>query len=153
MSGRIFQLARSSGGVPKLGIHEARVHVEGLEGDGHTHRKIHGGPDRALCLYSLELIEKLQAEGHPIFPGSAGENVTIAGLEWSTLSAGTRLLLGPDVVAELTREADPCKTIAGSFAGRDFKRLEATGEMRWYCRIRAPGLLRVGQAVDVLPKP
>ena len=37
----------------------------------------HGGPERALCLFSLERILELQAEGHPIFPGAAGENITI----------------------------------------------------------------------------
>ena len=105
---RIFQLSTSRGGVPKLAVREARVTTLGLEGDGHAHPKIHGGPERALCLYSLEVIAALQAEGHPIFPGSTGENVTITGLPGTSLAAGVRLALGAEVIVELTRIASPC---------------------------------------------
>jgi len=77
MEGRIFQLNISPGGVPKLPLREAMVGELGLEGDGHSFPDIHGGPERALCLFSLERILELQAEGHPIFPGAAGENITI----------------------------------------------------------------------------
>jgi MOSC domain-containing protein YiiM len=149
VSARIFQLARSSGGVPKHGVSSARVTELGLEGDEVKHTNIHGGPDRALCLYSLELIEKLQSEGHPIFPGSTGENVTIGGLDWSLLHTGTRLRLGDSVLVELTKTADPCKTIKASFAGGTFSRLRVDGEMRWYCKVLQAGVLRVGQPVEV----
>jgi MOSC domain-containing protein YiiM len=146
-AGRIVQLARSDGGVPKLAITEAHAGKLGLEGDRQIHTKHHGGPDRALCLFSLEVIEALQAEGHPICPGSTGENVTIAGLDWAALTAGTRIALGDEVIVELTKEADPCKQIAASFAGRKFHRLEVPGQMRWYCRVLKPGLLRVDMPV------
>ncbi len=85
MNGRIFQLNTSAGGVPKLAIREGLVNEWGLMGDDHRFPDIHGGPERALCLFSLERILELQAEGHPIFPGSVGENVTISGLEWEKL--------------------------------------------------------------------
>jgi MOSC domain-containing protein YiiM len=149
MAGRIFQLSRSGGGVPKHSVPEADVGELGLAGDHQKHTKIHGGPERALCLFSLELIEKLQAEGHPIYPGSTGENVTISGLAWNELAAGTRLQLG-DVIVELTRTADPCKNIGASFVGGRFQRLEQPGEMRWYCRVVQGGRLRVAMPVRVL---
>jgi MOSC domain-containing protein YiiM len=144
---RIFQLSRSAGGVPKLAVREARATVLGLDGDGHAHPKIHGGPDRALCLYSLEAILALQAEGHPIFPGSVGENVTITGYPWTALRPGARLHLGDEVVVELTRIAAPCKQIIESFADRDSKRLAEPAIGRWYARVLREGLLRVGQPV------
>lgn len=144
---RIFQLSRSAGGVPKLAVREARATVLGLDGDGHAHPKIHGGPERALCLYSLEAILALQAEGHPIFPGSTGENVTITGFAWTTLAAGTRLHLGEDVVVELTRIASPCKQIVESFSDRNSKRLADPAIGRWYARVLREGVLRVGQPV------
>jgi MOSC domain-containing protein YiiM len=144
---RIFQLSRSAGGVPKLGVREAHVGELGLEADGHAHPKIHGGPERALCLYSLEVIEQLQAEGHPIWPGSVGENVTIRGWDWTSLATGTRLALGPEVIVELTRIAAPCKQIAESFADRSSKRLADPALARWYARVLRPGAVRVGQPV------
>ena len=143
---RIFQLSVSKGGVPKLAVREAYANELGLEGDGHAHPKIHGGPERALCLYSLEVIAQLQAEGHPIWPGSVGENVTIAGYNWASLAAGARLALG-DVLVELTRIAAPCKQIIESFADHNSKRLAAPELGRWYARVLRPGALRVGMPV------
>jgi MOSC domain-containing protein YiiM len=145
---RIFQLSRSPGGVPKLAVREARATVLGLDGDDHAHPKIHGGPDRALCLYSLEAILALQAQGHPIVPGSVGENVTITGHPWTTLAAGTQLRLGDEVVVELTRIAAPCKTIIESFADRSSKRLAEPAIGRWYARVLREGVLRVGDSVS-----
>ena len=150
MTARIFQLAVSRGGVPKHAIHEARVTTRGIEGDKAAHPKIHGGPERAVCLFSLELIEALQDQGHPIFPGSTGENVTIRGLGWAALGSGTRLALGDEVIVEITRLADPCKTIRPSFADRDSKRMGEPGHGRLYARVVREGLVRVGQPVAIL---
>jgi MOSC domain-containing protein YiiM len=82
-SARIVQISVSPGGVPKRAVSSARVTTLGLEGDVQRDREHHGGPERALCLFSQERIRALQAEGHPVTPGSIGENVTLEGLDWS----------------------------------------------------------------------
>jgi MOSC domain-containing protein YiiM len=147
VSGRVVQLAISRGGVPKLPIDEARVGTYGIEGDRQRWKKIHGGPKRALCLFSAELIDDLRAEGHPIAPGATGENVTIAGIDWSAIDSGTRLSIG-EVTAQLTFVAEPCKQIAACFVGRDFRRLDR-GAPRWYARVVRAGLVRVGDPVAI----
>ena len=78
-------------GCPSACPHRPR-HPAGLEGDRHRNRKLHGGPDRALCLFSLERIEALQAEGHPIEPGTLGENLTLA--DWTGRGPPGRRLPG-----------------------------------------------------------
>ena len=151
--GYIHQLNCSRGGVPKLPVEEAQLTPTGLSGDHQRHPIIHGGPQRALCLYSLEVIQALQAEGHPIYPGSAGENVTIAGLDWVTLAPGRRLTLGDEVVIELTSYANPCRNIKSSFGDGKFKRVsqqQHAGESRLYARVIRTGRLAVGQQVRVL---
>jgi MOSC domain-containing protein YiiM len=150
VQGRIFHLARSDGGAPKHSISEGVVGELGLEGDRQEHTKVHGGPTRALCLYSLELIQKIQAEGHPIYPGSTGENVTLSGIDWNALATGSRLQLGPNVLVELTEVAEPCKIIGASFIDHRFKRLEVPGDMRWYCRVLTGGLVRIAMPVAVV---
>jgi MOSC domain-containing protein YiiM len=148
----IFSLNRSQGGVPKLPVREAMVTAGGMEGDWQEDRKHHGGPTRALCLYSLEQILALQAQGHPIFPGSVGENVTIVGLDWSALGPGVRLRLG-EVEVEVTSYATPCSTIEDSFADHRFKRIAEKvnpGTSRLYARVLRAGTLRVGDAVEVV---
>ena len=93
---------RLHGGVPKRPLRRGEVDVFGLRGDAHNDTVHHGGVEKAISLYSLELILALQAEGHPIYPGSTGENVTIAGLDWSRVVAGARLWLGDGVEIEIT---------------------------------------------------
>lgn len=148
----IFQLNRSAGGVPKLPVMQAAVSETGLEGDKQRNRRVHGGPTRALCLYSLENILLLQAAGHPVHPGSMGENVTLAGVDLAMLTVGDILHLGDEVVIELTSYAHPCANIAGSFADGDItlvsvKRHPAMS--RIYARVLQGGMLRPGLPVRV----
>lgn len=153
MNGRIHQINYSHGGVPKLPVAEALLTPTGLECDRQAHTQIHGGPERALCLYSLERIQALQAEGHPIFPGSVGENVTVAGLDWGALTPGTRLALGDEVLIEITKYANPCASIKASFLEGNFKRISQKiypGESRIYARVLRVGRLAIGQRVEVL---
>lgn len=154
MTGRIHQVSISPGGVPKLPVPSARVTRLGLEGDAHDDVENHGGPDRALCVYSLEVIEEIRAEGHPLAPGSAGENVTIAGLEWSLVKPATRLRLGDDVEIEITRYTTPCATNARWFLEGDFTRMLQSrhpGSSRVYAAVRRTGEIRTGDRVVVLP--
>ena len=139
--------------MPKTSVHEALLEATGLVGDKQAHRLFHGGPERALCLYSLEVIRALQAEGHPIYPGSAGENLTISGLDWAQLAPGVRLALGDEVIVELSNYTVPCKTIAASFTGGAFERIshkKYPGWARLYARVRQTGRLTVGQKVRVI---
>jgi len=147
MSGRIFQIQVSSGGVPKGAIAQGLVTAEGISGDDHHDREHHGGPDRALCLYSLERILDLQAEGHPVYPGSLGENITCVGIPWGEVVPGVRLSLGSEVMVEITRYTTPCRTIAGSFRDGRFSRVsqkERPGTSRVYARVLRGGVVRAG---------
>ena len=139
--------------MPKLAVREAVLRAEGLEGDRQRDRRYHGGPSRALCLFPLERILELQAEGHPVFPGSTGENLTVVGLEWSGLAPGARLALGKEAVVEITSYTSPCKKIAGSFSEGEFKRISQKvhpGDSRLYARVLRTGRLHVGQPVTLL---
>lgn len=146
----VFQINISDGGVPKLAIPSGEVNELGIIGDRQRNDKAHGGPKRALCLFSLDRITALQSEGHPIYPGSIGENLTIAGLEWDELVPGKRLRVGSDVVIEITSYTTPCKTIRDSFAGGEFAKVlqeENPGWSRLYARVLSTGSIRVGDRV------
>jgi MOSC domain-containing protein YiiM len=153
MSGRIFQLNASAGGVPKLAVREIIVNELGLAGDEHRFPDIHGGPERALCLFSLERILELQAEGHPIFPGAVGENVTIAGLNWQQVAPGVQLSLGAEVLVEITSYTSPCNTIPHFFVDGRYQRISQKlhpGWSRVYARVLREGKLQIGQVVELL---
>lgn len=142
-----------AGGVPKYAVTQAQLTANGVAGDRQLDLEHHGGPDRAVCLFALERIEALAAEGHPIAPGTTGENLTVAGLDWSTLDVGDRLAIGDDVVLEITGPAPPCTTIAASFTGGQFGRISHKlhpGWSRLYARVVREGLVRDQAAVCLL---
>jgi MOSC domain-containing protein YiiM len=151
--GRIVGLQRSAGGVPKQPVQRVTVSPAGMEGDKQRDRRFHGGPDRALCLYSQERIDALVAEGHDVFPGALGENVTIAGLVWEAVGPGLRLRLGT-IDVEVTGFASPCANLVGAFLDGAFTRVGQKVNPGWsrvYARVLGEGALAVGDPVVLLP--
>ena len=119
--------------MPKHAIPEAAITADGVEGDRQRDLRYHGGPDRAVTLFSTERIAALQAEGHPITPGSTGENLTLSGIDWT--------------------RATPCKNIAGSLVEGDIARVGHKVNPGWSrvcARVLVPGRVRVGDAVQLL---
>ena len=152
-SGRIVQLSVSPGGVPKSAVTEVRVTRLGLEGDAHRDTEHHGGPDRAVCLFSMEAIHALAAEGHAIAPGAIGENVTIEGLAWAQVVPEAYLRLGEGVLLQVTRYTSPCLTIAPVFTDRQYSRVSQKrhpGFSRVYARVLTEGRLRPGDGVRII---
>jgi MOSC domain-containing protein YiiM len=148
---RVASVNVSPGGVPKLPIDGTWVGRLGLEGDGHTEPEpMHGGPDQAVSLYSLESIARVAADGHRAFPGAFGENLTFEGIEMGSLSAGDRLAIGDQLVIELTKHAQPCQTIAHWFKRKRIARISGKlhpEDARWYARVIHEGRVEVGDRV------
>lgn len=154
--GSVYQLNVSNGGVPKLPLLEAVIGELGIEGDAVAKPDIHGGPERAVCLFSLERIEALAAEGHPIAPGSTGENITLEGLDWAAVQPGARIRLGSEVELEVTRFTTPCSTIRASFKDRDSNRIHENlhpGWSRAYAKVLSAGTVRPGDSAELLSAP
>ncbi len=148
----VYQINVSDGGVPKHPVLEAVITKAGVGGDRQRNLKVHGGPDRAVCLYSQELVERLQDEGHSIEAGSSGENLTLAGLEWEKLQLGDQLQIGPEVQIEIVSYTTPCEKNAQWFRDRDFKRVSQKihpGWSRVYAKVLREGMVRPGDAVEI----
>jgi MOSC domain-containing protein YiiM len=139
----------SDGGVPKHPIPATSVLHRGLIGDRQATRRHHGRVWQAVCLWSVEVVERLQAEGHPIGPGAAGENVSIRGIDWTVVRPGTRLHLGDAVVLEVSLPALPCYKNAAWFVDGDFNRMNHEREWgisRMYASVVTEGPLAGGMA-------
>jgi len=153
--GRVASINVSDGGVPKARVPAARLSPSGLEGDRQRDLRYHGGPERAVSLFSLEVIEALRREGHPIDVGTTGENLTLAGLDWGAVRPGVELEVGPARLC-ITSYAAPCTNIEGSFLEGAFKRIAEKlypGESRVYARVLSGGTLRVGDPVRLRHAP
>ena len=151
----IHQISVSAGGVPKKPVPEARVTLQGVEGDRQRNLKVHGGPDRAVCLYSLDVIEQLQQAGHSIEPGFSGENLTLAGLDWELMKPGVRLTVGPDVELEVMSYTSPCSHNARWFHDGGYQRISQKKHPGWsrvYAKVLKDGVVRPGDQVNVQAK-
>jgi|GEM_PF-335954 len=152
--GQVVQVNVSAGGVPKLPVETAWVDELGLQGDRHNEPTVHGGPYRAVCLFGVEAIERVRAEGHPIQPGGAGENLTTSGIEWSEQAPGTRVEIGERLVLELTTPTAPCRTIRGNFIDGRFGRISIVthaSDSRVYARVVVPGAVGAGDPITLRP--
>jgi MOSC domain-containing protein YiiM len=153
--GTLVSINTSGGGVPKRPVSECRIGASGLAGDRQRDLRYHGGPDRAVCLYSFEAIQALQAEGHPIGVGSAGENLTVSGVDWGLMVPGRRVRVG-EVLLELTKYAHPCSNLVPYFRGGQITRISQKVHPGWgrlYARVLEEGLVRPGDPVEVLEVP
>jgi MOSC domain-containing protein YiiM len=152
-TGRIASINLSRGGVPKRAVTVAQVTPVSIDGDAQNNLIHHGGPERAVSLYSLERIDALRNEGHPIAPGTAGENVTVEGVDWELVMPGIRVRLGETVLLEVSSFTKPCKTISNSFTEGKFVRISQKlnpGWSRVYARVLSPGEIRTGDRVEIL---
>lgn len=154
MIGRVVSVNVSPGGIPKLPVGSAWVGTLGLEADGHESPN-HGGPIAAVCLYAVEALARVAADGHEAFPGAYGENLTLEGIDWGRLAAGDRLTVGEDgLELELTQNAAPCANQARWFVGGAIERISVKrypDDARWYARVLSEGRVAVGDRVEVEP--
>ena len=145
-AGILLQVNVSEGGMPKLPISRALVTLDGVAGDWQKNRKYHGGPDRAVCLFSEELYAWLRGQGVDLRNGDMGENFTTRGIDLMALHAGERMKVGSDCVIELTDVRAPCRSLKkwdARFPGL------ILGRSGWLARVIVEGEVKSGDQIQV----
>ena len=91
-------------GTRKSLVERARV-VEnhGLEGDAHA-----GSWHRQISFLASESIQEARDKGLTVDFGDFAENVATEGVDWTTLTVGTRVKLGAAVVVEISQIGKTC---------------------------------------------
>lgn len=145
MKGKVVAVCISDRkGVPKKEIPAGRLIAgHGLEGDAHA-----GAWHRQVSLLALESIEKMQALGLKVKPGSFAENITTAGIELTALPVGTRLKVGKEVLLEVSQIGKECHTRCAIYyqAGDCVMPREGI-----FARVLQGGTVRPGDEIEVLP--
>lgn len=115
-------------------------------GDGHNHAK-HYSPIQAVCLQDIEKLEELSQGPYILRPGSAGENLTVQGLNVNSLPLGTVLEFSGGVVLEIAKVRKPCYVM-----DEIHPRLkeDALGRHGMYARVLKEGRLAVGETIRAL---
>ena len=108
------------GSKVKTGIYKkpqsGRVKVDssGLEGDVICNSKHHGGADQAVYAYSIEdYMFWRHSLNYLPKPGAFGDNLTLSGLDLSSLCIGDILIL-PDLRLQVTAPRIPCRTLSSA---------------------------------------
>jgi MOSC domain-containing protein YiiM len=132
-----------------------RVGQLGLAGDGQADQKNHGGIDKAVLAYSADHYAHWRL--HLILPdipfGGFGENLTIAGLEESSVCIGDRWLAGP-VLFEVSQPRQPCWKMGRRWRIVDLpKQVVQNGRSGWYLRVLSEGELAAGSVIELVSRP
>jgi MOSC domain-containing protein YiiM len=154
-TGLLVSVNISPGGVPKKPIASGFMNLRGVDGDRHSKPEpVHGTPAQAACLYAVEAIERVRADGDDAFPGAYGENFTLLGLDWAGLRVGDRMRIGEGgPLLVLTDYATPCNTQARWFQGGRTGRISAQAhpeDARWYAAVLEEGPVAAGDTVELI---
>jgi MOSC domain-containing protein YiiM len=147
--GVLVQINISPGGMPKLPIAEAAITADGVPSDWQNDRKHHGGPDRAICLFSQELYHWLRDDhGISLNYGSVGENFTTRGIDLDSLAPSDRLQIGGCII-QITAVRIPCRNLM-KWHPNLHKIIQ--GHSGWYARVLQAGSVQPGDEIEFLQR-
>lgn len=108
--------------------------------DCHTHRQV--------SLLAMESINKMREMGLNLVPGDFAENLTTEGLDLVALPLGTRILVGENVIFEVTQIGKECHTGCAIFkqVGKCIMPKEGI-----FAKVIRGGAVREGDPIQVEP--
>ena len=128
----------------------------GLEGDEQAEKKVHGGPDRALCHYprehylywAREFPEQAELFVAPAF----GENLSTDGLTESNVYIGDIFRWG-EAFIQVSQPRSPCYKLNYHFDISDIAQLmQNTGKVGWLYSVIAPGLVSADAPLELVSR-
>ena len=125
----------------------------GFDGDGVGDPRVHGGPDKAVCVYSLDHYPFWEAElGVSLKPGAFGENLSVSGWDESSVSIGDVFQIG-EAEVQVTQPRQPCHKLNKIFQRQEMAcRVQSTGYTGFYLRVLKPGWVAPGDAIRLVHK-
>ena len=128
----------------------ARVGIEGFDGDIQVDRKNHGGPDKAVYVYTRENHAYwANLKGEPVYPpGHFGENLAVTGLPDDRMHIGDILAIG-ETLMQVTQPRVPCYKLGYKFRDPGFVgEFLNSGRTGFYLRILREGWIHPGDGIQ-----
>ena len=115
----------------------------GLIGDAHADCCTH----RQVSLLAVDSIGKMRQLGFDVGPGDFAENLTTEGIDLPSLSVGTRLSIGSEVLLEISQIGKECHTGCAIYRqiGKCIMLKEGV-----FAKVITGGLVKAGDLVIVL---
>jgi MOSC domain-containing protein YiiM len=123
-----------------------------LAGDEQADRRVHGGADKAVYVYSIEDYAWWSDQlGVDVAAGTFGENLTTSGIDLNQCRVGDRWLVRTTLL-EVAQPRTPCFKLAMRMGDASFPdRFEVANRPGAYLRIIRPGTIQRGDTIVVEP--
>src|SRR5688572_24480431 len=134
------------------GIYKSPVHgrvalsLTNLAGDGQADLRVHGGPDKAVCVYAAEHYSSWREElgVEDCGPGWFGENFSVEGQSEKDAAVGDTYRIGTALV-QISQPRAPCWKLGRRWNRPDMPKLVVqSGRTGWYLRVLEPGEVECG---------
>ncbi len=131
-----------------------RLDTEGFEGDQVSDQSVHGGPDKAACVFPSEHYPRYsELLGHALAAPAFGENLTTVGLLESEVCIGDVYRVGAAFV-QVSQPRAPCQKLAIKHGIPQIVEWVArSGMTGFYFRAREAGAIRAGDAFTLCDRP
>lgn len=125
----------------------------GFIGDAQANRRVHGGPDKAVCAYSLDHYSywnnRLDLD---LGPGTFGENVTLLGFLETRVNIGDIFEMGKAVV-QVSQPRQPCENLSRKIGVLNFSNwLIDQGFTGCYFRVLREGSVETDDLMKVISR-
>lgn len=126
----------------------------GVVGDTVGDTRHHGGAQKAVYAFAREELDYWEERlGRGLPDGSFGENLTLSGLDLSTLLINQRIRVG-GAGLEVSVVRQPCRTFAGWLGERGWVRtFSERGQCGAYFRVVVPGRITAGDTIEFIGRP
>jgi MOSC domain-containing protein YiiM len=129
-----------------------KLETDGFMGDEQGDRQNHGGPDKAVCVYSLDHYPYWTSVLGEKLPASAafGENFTVRGLTEDAVCIGDTFRVD-GCVLQVTQPRQPCWKIEARYQMPGLlKQVIETGYTGFYFRVLEPGNVSPGDSLSLV---
>ena len=136
-------------GGDKRPVREAMLRLLNFDGDGQADLSVHGGPDRAACVYSFDHYPFWESwSGAELEPGAFSENLTIAGISERVICIGDTFSCG-DALVQVSQPRLPCSKLGSKRRRTDLpEAIRTTLFTGFYLRVLREGMVRVGNPFE-----
>jgi MOSC domain-containing protein YiiM len=135
--------------------HSTFARINGLDGDGQADLAVHGGPDKAICVYSLDHYPYWQSVlGADQLPtGAFGENFTLSGIDEHAVCIGDVWQVGESLIVQISQPRQPCWKLARRWQRKTLTvEVQDNGKTGWYFRVLKEGPVQAGMQLTLIER-
>ena len=129
--------------------------TDNLAGDEQADLSVHGGPDKAVCVYSADHFPEWSRvlRERDLGAGAFGENFSVSHMDETSVCVGDVYAVGTSLV-QVSQPRSPCWKLAARWNRPDLPRLVLqSGRTGWSFRVLQRGVVSAGEELSLSDRP